>query len=146
MTDTNTKFRCLHFSNTGDKITVAELIIRLFWPFGLSPAAPSSTTVLLVGVICSPDWMSLEGLRQWYSAKDQYIWALLGYKKYNVGWGWGPMGKNQFWECWDQEWEEPWKQRAVYPKKHTIASLSGEGNGTPLQDSCLENPMDGGAC
>ena len=22
---------------------------------------------------------------------------------------------------------------------------SGEGNGTPLQDSCLENPMDGGA-
>ena len=21
----------------------------------------------------------------------------------------------------------------------------GEGNGTPLQDSCLENPMDGGA-
>ena len=23
--------------------------------------------------------------------------------------------------------------------------LRGEGNGTPLQDSCLENPMDGGA-
>ena len=22
----------------------------------------------------------------------------------------------------------------------------GEGNGTPLQSSCLENPMDGGAC
>ena len=22
---------------------------------------------------------------------------------------------------------------------------SGEGNGTPLQHSCLENPMDGGA-
>ena len=22
----------------------------------------------------------------------------------------------------------------------------GEGNGTPLQHSCLENPMDGGAC
>ena len=22
----------------------------------------------------------------------------------------------------------------------------GEGNGNPLQDSCLENPMDGGAC
>ena len=26
-----------------------------------------------------------------------------------------------------------------------LASLSGEGNGTPLQYSCLENPMDGGA-
>ena len=24
-------------------------------------------------------------------------------------------------------------------------SVSGEGNGTPLQDSCLENPMDRGA-
>ena len=23
---------------------------------------------------------------------------------------------------------------------------NGEGNGTPLQHSCLENPMDGGAC
>ena len=23
--------------------------------------------------------------------------------------------------------------------------LSGEGDGTPLQSSCLENPMDGGA-
>ena len=23
---------------------------------------------------------------------------------------------------------------------------SGEGNGTPLQYSCLENPMDGGVC
>ena len=28
--------------------------------------------------------------------------------------------------------------------KGTMLS-EGEGNGTPLQDSCLENPMDGGA-
>ena len=26
-----------------------------------------------------------------------------------------------------------------------LASISGEGNGTPLQYSCLENPVDGGA-
>ena len=26
-----------------------------------------------------------------------------------------------------------------------IKVLHGEGNGTPLQYSCLENPMDGGA-
>ena len=26
-----------------------------------------------------------------------------------------------------------------------FALLNGEGNGTPLQYSCLENPMDGGA-
>ena len=24
--------------------------------------------------------------------------------------------------------------------------MIGEGNGTPLQDSCLQSPMDGGAC
>ena len=28
-------------------------------------------------------------------------------------------------------------------KRHLL--LGGEGNGTPLQYSCLENPMDGGA-
>ena len=32
-------------------------------------------------------------------------------------------------------------------KLHLVASalIHGEGDGTPLQDSCLENPMDGGA-
>ena len=28
---------------------------------------------------------------------------------------------------------------------HQISQNSGESNGTPLQYSCLENPMDGGA-
>ena len=28
---------------------------------------------------------------------------------------------------------------------HILASFFGEGNGTPLQYSCLETPMDGGA-
>ena len=31
---------------------------------------------------------------------------------------------------------------AIYYK---VASTDGEGNGTPLQYSCLENPMDRGA-
>ena len=31
------------------------------------------------------------------------------------------------------------------PCLNLVGSL-GEGNGTPLQYSCLENPMDGGAC
>ena len=30
-------------------------------------------------------------------------------------------------------------------KKRTLNTQHGEGNGTPLQYSCLENPMDGGA-
>ena len=29
--------------------------------------------------------------------------------------------------------------------KESDRSVHGEGNGTPLQYSCLENPMDGGA-
>ena len=29
--------------------------------------------------------------------------------------------------------------------KHHLCSMYGEGNGTPLQYSCLENPMDRGA-
>ena len=29
--------------------------------------------------------------------------------------------------------------------KNRIEELCGEGNGNPLQYSCLENPMDGGA-
>ena len=28
---------------------------------------------------------------------------------------------------------------------HTSQYISGEGNGNPLQYSCLENPTDGGA-
>ena len=28
---------------------------------------------------------------------------------------------------------------------HEVTGPDGEGNGTPLQYSCLENPMDGGA-
>ena len=30
-------------------------------------------------------------------------------------------------------------------KLNKISTPFGEGNGTPLQYSCLENPMDGGA-
>ena len=29
--------------------------------------------------------------------------------------------------------------------KQSVSIKGGEGNGTPLQYSCLENPMDGGA-
>ena len=31
------------------------------------------------------------------------------------------------------------------PKQEIFDVIYGEGNGTPLQYSCLENPMDGGA-
>ena len=63
----------------------------------------------------------------------------------------------QIWKT--QQWPQDWK-RSVFipiPKKgnakecsnyRTIALIShasGEGSGNPLQYSCLENPMDGGA-
>ena len=49
--------------------------------------------------------------------------------------------------------EVKWKERLViiiivaiiWLKNWTLGSESGEGNGTPLQYSCLENPTDGGA-
>ena len=31
-------------------------------------------------------------------------------------------------------------------EKHSAFFQIGEGNGNPLRYSCLENPMDGGAC
>ena len=49
--------------------------------------------------------------------------------------------------------EVKWKERLViiiiiaiiWLKNWTLGSEGGEGNGTPLQYSCLANPMDGGA-
>ena len=37
--------------------------------------------------------------------------------------------------------------RVGHDRSNLAAAVSshGEGNGTPLQDPCLENPMDGGA-
>ena len=38
------------------------------------------------------------------------------------------------------------REKTFFPiKRLCLAFLLGEGNGTPLQYSCLENPMDGGA-
>ena len=37
------------------------------------------------------------------------------------------------------------KQKYIDENKNHLSQMSGEGNGTPLQYSCLENPMDRGA-
>ena len=55
-----------------------------------------------------------------------------------------------------QQWPQDWKRSIFipFPKKGnvkecsnygTIALISHTNNGNPLQYSCLENPMDGGA-
>ena len=40
---------------------------------------------------------------------------------------------------------KPYRQKLVGEKIDGASSFWGEGNGTALQYSCLENPMDGGA-
>ena len=37
------------------------------------------------------------------------------------------------------------KNAQIIAQLHSSHTLIGEGDGTPLQSSCLENPMDGGA-
>ena len=37
------------------------------------------------------------------------------------------------------------KQKQTYRLREQIYGCYGEGNGNPLQCSCLENPRDGGA-
>ena len=43
------------------------------------------------------------------------------------------------------EWIKPERTLTCIEQLHTLSSHFGEGSGTPLQYSCLENPMDGGA-
>ena len=43
------------------------------------------------------------------------------------------------------EWSKLERKTPVQYINAYIWNLDGEGDGTPLQYSCLENPMDGGA-
>ena len=54
----------------------------------------------------------------------------------------------------NEPWIFPYNEAILFRKKEALKILNrrfkwmstgGEGNGTPLQYSCLENPMDGGA-
>ena len=41
--------------------------------------------------------------------------------------------------------EKKGRMESILRSKWFLKTELGEGNGTPLQYSCLENPMDGGA-
>ena len=64
----------------------------------------------------------------------------------------GPVVKTPCFQCRDATWI-PGEGTKITPQSLSIFSVftfsswffSGEGHGTPLQYSCLENPMDGGA-
>ena len=68
------------------------------------------------------------------------------HSKYSVGWSL----QGEFSKC-RSAWlrlHTWWVQVEKTPRLKNVGSirqLLGEGNGTPLQYSCLENPMDGGA-
>ena len=53
--------------------------------------------------------------------------------------------------AWKIPWTEepvgysPWGRESFRHDRATSLSRTGEGNGNPLQCSCLENPRDGGA-
>ena len=53
---------------------------------------------------------------------------------------WGCLASVTFTSLWGN-----WKQFSVYGDLIPLALGVRDGNGTPLQYSCLENPMDGGA-
>ena len=54
------------------------------------------------------------------------VWSSFKHCRLEVGWGWSGKGK-------------------TIPSGRGTSDFGGEGDGTPLQYSCLENSMDGGA-
>ena len=54
------------------------------------------------------------------------VWSSFKHCRLEVGWGWSGKGK-------------------TIPSGRGTSDFGGEGDGTPLQYSCLENPMDRGA-
>ena len=60
------------------------------------------------------------------------------YKRTNIG---ENVGKLELWDIvhGNANW------CSCYRKYYEVTLFCGEGSGTPLQYSCLENPMDGGA-
>ena len=55
---------------------------------------------------------------------------------WRIPWKRGLVGCSP-WDCWESDTTE---------RLHFSLSCIGEGNGSPLRCSCLENPGDGGAC
>ena len=64
------------------------------------------------------------------------IWSLIPLPFLNPAW---TSGSSQFTHCWSLAW------RILSITLLACKMSAGEGNGTPLQYSCLENPMDVGA-
>ena len=96
-------------------------------------------------------------INRWMDKEDVvhiYNWLLLSHKKELI-WvssvGEKAMATHSSTHAWQIPWtEEPGRLKSMGSLRaghYWVTSLSriGEGNGNPLQCSCLENPRDGGA-
>ena len=76
--------------------------------------------------------------KMWYIETKQYCWAIKQNECHLQQHGWRSLvGCSP----WGREESDMTKQLPF----HFSLSCTGEGNGNPLQCSCLENPRDGGA-
>ena len=95
--------------------------------------------ILLHNYICLKPYLlptSPEG--ELSEGKDSALWGILNTKNSANIWT-GPQKRLM-------DWWTLWSTMAIiFLKCIQVLWYSGEGNGTPLQYSCLENPMDGGA-
>ena len=98
------------------KVMGLDAMILVFWMLSFKPAFSPSSFDLVKRLFCSS---SLSALKVVSSAYLRLLILLLAFLFYPV---FHPA------------------QRFTWCTLHV-----GEGNGTPLQYSCLENPMDGGA-
>ena len=97
---------------------------------------------------CGPPWLSSPHGFHRHSLLNRHILSLFSEVIF-ISWlsppylNWKPNWNYVL--LWDKNfiWHDLFKSRTtIYV---WMALFSGEGNGTPLQCSCLENPMDGGA-
>ena len=121
-----------HSSKASILLRSAFFIVQLSHPYMTTGQTIALTRRTFVGKVMSLLFNMLSRLvwrRQWHPTP-----VLLTGKSH----GWRSLEGCSPWGCWGSDTTE---------RLHFYFSLScvGEGNGNPLQCSCLENPRDGGA-
>ena len=142
------------FPNIRDFSSESALRIRWpkYWSFSFN-ICPSNEHPGLI--FFSMDWLdlltvqgTLKSLLQHHSSKASILWCSAFFRRKQ----WYPTpvllpGKSHGWRS--LVGRSPWGHEELDTTEqlhfHFSLSCVGEGNGNPLQCSCLENPRDGGA-
>ena len=111
-------------------ITNSQNLLKLM---SIESVMPSSNLILCCPLLLLPSIPSISGSFQWVNSSHEVsqstgVSALASVLPMNTQ-DWSPLE----WTGW------------IITIRHPLWDILGEGNGTPLQYSCLENPMDGGA-